>query len=52
MKHPEEMTREELKQLINEAVNNYFQNVIFRGITPFYNVSTDIINQLTNYSRN
>lgn len=49
---PEEMTREELQEYIEQAVNTYFHNVIFLGMTPYYNVSQDIINQLTNYSRN
>ena len=50
--NPKEMTKEELQAYIENAVNEYFYNSIFIGITPYYNVSNDIINQLTNYSRN
>lgn len=52
MKRIEDMTKEELQEYIEQAVNEYFRNVIYFNMKPFYNVSTDIINQLTNYSRN
>lgn len=29
MKKPEEMTEEELKELVNNIVHNYFENVIY-----------------------
>ena len=46
MKNPEEMTLEELKEFAKMSI--LFENVK----TPFYNVTADIKNQLTNYSRN
>lgn len=52
MKNLKEMTREELQNYIEQAVNNYFNNVISLNMKPYYNVSQDIINQLKNYSRN
>ena len=52
MKSPKEMTREELREFVEETVNSYFKNVIFMGVTPLYNPPCDVINQLNNYSRN
>ena len=48
----EEMTREEIQAYIERAVEEYFQNAIFKGITPYFNLPNEIINQLINYSRN
>lgn len=48
----ESMTKEELQAYIEQAVSDYFHNVIFFNMTPYYNVSQDILTQLTNYSRN
>lgn len=50
MKRIEDMTKEELREYIKLAAQTCITQII--SITPFYNVSADINNQLTNYSRN
>ena len=52
MKRLEYMTKEELQEFARIAVQAYVNNSHILGTTPFYNVSDDILNQLTNYSRN
>lgn len=52
MKLPEEMTKEELQEYIENVVSTYFHNAIYIGGTPYYNAPVDIINQIKNYSRN
>lgn len=52
MKRLEDMTKEELQEFARIAVQAYVNNSHIISITPFYNVSDDILNQLTNYSRN
>lgn len=52
MKRLEDMTKEELQEFAKLAVQTMVNNTHIISTTPFYNVSDDILNQLTNYSRN
>lgn len=51
MKRLEDTTEEELREFAKLAFQTCINQII--STTPFYNVSNDILNQLTNYnSRN
>ena len=54
MKRPEEMTAEELKEFVHEAIHAYFETAVLIGCVPYYNVPLDFIKQnlINNYSRN
>ena len=52
MKRLEDMTPDEIEDYIHRVVTTYLHQEIAIHNTPFHNVSYDILNQLTNYSRN
>ena len=52
MKRPEEMTKEELQEYIEQEANKYFKQVLFNNAIPYWNLPQEFIIYFTKYSRN